>query len=87
MVVAVLSLIVGLFLARYLASLKTVVFAQTGLFVMASVVLVASSPNHGASHAQGLALSAALIPLTPLVVLLGRLWRTRSGATAAVNVG
>ena len=81
--VAIASLIVGLFLARFLTSLKTVVLTQGGLFVLASAVTVATSPNYGASHAQGLELSAALAPLTVLVVLLGRYWRTRAGATSA----
>ena len=80
--VAVASLIVGLFLARFLTSLKTVVLTQAALLVLASAVTVATSPNYGASQAQGLELSAALVPLTVLVVLLGRFWRTRAGATS-----
>lgn len=85
---AVISLIIGLFVARYLATLKSVVLVQAVLFVVASGELVATAPAHDASYAQGAVLSGVgLLPLTALVVLLGRLWRTHSGATASVELG
>lgn len=81
--VAIVSLVVGLFLARYVSSLKSVVLYQAALYVLASVVLVTTAPNHGSTHAIGLLLSVVLAPLTALVVLLGRIWRNRSTVVAS----
>lgn len=81
--VALVSLIAGVFLARYVASVKTVILGQVVLYLLAGAVLVVTSPAHGSTHAQGLVLSVVLAPLTALVVVLGRIWRSRS--TAAVS--
>jgi hypothetical protein len=79
--IAVVSLIVGLFIARYLGSLRTVVLVQFGLYLLGAAALIVTAPSHGSTRSQGVLLSVALAPLTALVVLLGRMWRTRSVAT------
>lgn len=80
---ALVSLIAGVLLARYVASMKTVVLGQVVLFLLAGAVLIVTAPAHGSTHAQGLVLSIVLAPLTVLVVLMGRIWRSRS--TTAVS--
>lgn len=76
--VAIVSLVVGLLLARYVASLRTVIAVQGALYVVASTVLVITAPDHGSSHGTGFALSGALAPVTALVVVLGRIWRNHT---------
>lgn len=76
--VAIASLVIGLFLARYVSGLRTVGLVQAVLFAVACVVLVTTAPHHGSTHSGGLLLCAALIPLTVLALALGRIWRNRS---------
>ena len=79
--IAVVSLVVGLFIARYMESLRTVVLVQFALYLLGAAALIVTAPSHGSTRLQGLLLSVALAPLTALVVFLGRMWRTRAVAT------
>jgi predicted MFS family arabinose efflux permease len=79
---ALLSLVVAVPLARFISSLRTVVLVQAGLCVVAGAVLVGTAPDHGSSRTTGFLLALLLVPLTALAVAAGRAWRTRAGRTA-----
>jgi membrane protein DedA with SNARE-associated domain len=78
---ALLSLVIAVPLARFVASLRTVVLAQAGTCALAGVVLVVTAPDHGSSRTTGFVLALVLVPVTALAVTIGRLWRTRSTRT------
>ena len=82
---AFVSLVVGLLLAPFVARLTASVAVQLALSVVASAFLLIPAPDHGSSYATGLVLSAALAPVTALVVVLGRIWRSRA-TVASVGV-
>jgi hypothetical protein len=78
-VIALLPLIAGLLLARFVARRGVVMGTELGLFTLAAVVLVSTAPDHDQSRGTGVVLSVALAPLCALAVVLGSLWRGRSG--------
>jgi hypothetical protein len=79
---ALLTLVIAVPLARFVSSLRTVVLVQAGLCVVAGAVLVATAPDHGSSRTTGFLLALLLVPLTALAVAAGRTWRTRATRTA-----
>jgi hypothetical protein len=82
--IAVLPLLAGLLLARFLARRATVVSLESLLFALAAAVLIATAPNHDHGYAGGVILSAVLAPLCALTVLLGTIWRNRAGTADAL---
>jgi len=76
--IALLSLVVAVPLARFIAALRTVVLVQAGLCVFAGVVLVGTAPDHGSTRTTGFLLALLLVPLTVVAVAAGRAWRSRS---------
>lgn len=78
---ALLPLIGGLLLARFLANRTLVIGVEIGLFAVAAAVLIATAPDHDHSHGAGVVLSLVLAPLCALVVVLGTVWRQRSEAS------
>lgn len=81
--VALLSLVVALVIARCADRLRTVLAVQIPAFALGAAALIGTSPNHGSSYATGVLLAVALIPLTVLMLALGRRWRSRGVATIA----
>lgn len=75
---ALLPLIGGLLLARFVADRRTVVGIEVLFFAIAAAVLIATAPNHGADYGTGVLLSAVLAPLCALVIVVGTIWRNRS---------
>lgn len=75
---ALLPLIGGLLLARFIARRATVIGVELALYASAAAVLIATAPEHDTSYGAGVLLSAALAPLCALAVVLGSLWRGRS---------
>jgi hypothetical protein len=75
---ALLPLIGGLLLARFVASRRTVVGLELILFALAAAVLINTAPDHGHSYGAGGVLSVVLAPLCVLTVVIGTLWRNRS---------
>ena len=82
---AVLPLLGGLLLGRFVADRRLAIAAQVVLFLIAAAVLVASAPTHDASHAQGALLAAILAPVSAAVFALGTLWRTRTRVAIPAN--
>jgi hypothetical protein len=76
---ALLPLIGGVLLARFVASRSTVIGVEAGLYALAAAVLIATAPDHGHGYASGVILSLVLAPLCVLAVVLGSLWRNRQG--------
>jgi hypothetical protein len=74
---AILPLVGGLLLGRFVSA-RIAVPVQVALYLLAAVLLIVSSPRHGASHADGAVLSLVLAPLAALTLFLGMLWRRRS---------
>lgn len=80
---AVLPLLGGLLLGRFVADRRLAIATQVIFFLVAAGVLVASAPSHDSSHAQGALLAAILAPVSVATLALGTLWRTRT--TVAVS--
>jgi predicted tellurium resistance membrane protein TerC len=78
---ALLSLLVAVPLARFVSSLRMVVIVQAAICVLAGIVLVATAPDHDSSRTTGFLLALVLVPVTALAVAIGRVWRTRSTRT------
>ncbi|WP_261565113.1 hypothetical protein [Frankia gtarii] len=80
---AILPLLGGVLLGRF-ASTRIAVAVQIAFYAIASAVLVATAPDHGGSHTDGLWLSLVLAPLSALTVFIGWTWRRRSQRSARV---
>jgi hypothetical protein len=81
-VIALLSLVVAVIIARCAQQFRTVVAVQVPAFLVGCAALIGTAPNHGSTYTTGILLSLALAPLTVLLVAAGRRWRTHSTATA-----
>jgi hypothetical protein len=77
-VIALVPLIAGLLLARYIAQRGVVIGIEVALFALAAAVLIATAPDHDHSRGAGVLMSVALAALCALVVVLGSVWRTRT---------
>jgi hypothetical protein len=75
---ALLPLLGGLLMARYLADRRAVIGIDVVLYALAAAVLVATADDHGHSTGSGVLLAAVLAPLSVLTVVLGLVWRSRS---------
>jgi len=75
---ALVSLVVAVLLARYVAAIRTVIAVQLVLYALAVVVLLATAPDHDSTRTTGLVLGLVLAPVTALAVAVGRVWRGRS---------
>jgi hypothetical protein len=83
---ALLPLLGGLLLARFIAQRGIVVGVELVFFAVAAAVLIATAPDHGHGHGSGVLLSAVLAPLCVLAVVLGFVWRNRSVSEQSVRV-
>ena len=77
---ALLPLLGGLLLARFVAQRRIVVLVEVIFFALAAAMLIATAPDHGHDYAAGVLLSAVLAPLCVLTVVLGSVWRSKSAA-------
>jgi drug/metabolite transporter (DMT)-like permease len=75
---AVLPLLGGLLLARYLVNRKLAAALEVVLLCVSGTILVASAPSHGSSHGQGLLLAILLIPASAALFALGAVWQNRA---------
>jgi len=82
---ALVSLVVAVLLARYVAALRTVIAIQFVLYALAVAVLIGTAPNYNSTRTTGLVLGLVLAPLTVLAVAVGRVWRGRSPAALALS--
>ncbi len=82
---ALLPLIGGLLLARFVAGRLVVAGIELVLFAAAAAVLISTAPDHGHSYGAGVILSAVLAPLCVLTVVIGTLWRNRSEVDQTVG--
>jgi hypothetical protein len=78
---ALLPLLGGLFLARFMARRSLVIGVDVVLYALAAVTITTTAPDHSSTYGTGLLLSAALAPICGLTVLLGLQWRRRSTTT------
>jgi ribose/xylose/arabinose/galactoside ABC-type transport system permease subunit len=82
---ALLPLVGGILLARFLGSRSTVVGVEIAFFAIAAAVLIATAPDHGHGYGAGVLLSVVLAPLCALAVVLGTVWRNRSARTETLT--
>jgi peptidoglycan/LPS O-acetylase OafA/YrhL len=81
---ALLPLIGGVLLARFVASRSTVIGAEVVLYALAAAVLIATAPDNGHSYGAGVVMSLVLAALCVLAVVLGSLWRNRQATVHTV---
>jgi len=79
---AVLPLLGGLLLGRFVNNRWVAIALQAVLFAIAAVVLIASAPSHGSSYGMGVLLAVILAPASVATFAMGTMWQHR---TAAVN--
>ena len=75
---AVLPLLGGLLLGRFVANRRTAIAVQVAFFAIAATALVASAPSHGASHGEGLLLAVILAPVSAATLAFGAVWQHRT---------
>jgi drug/metabolite transporter (DMT)-like permease len=75
---AVLPLLGGLLLGRFVANRRVAAAGQAAFYVLAAVVLIATAPSHGSSHSEGALLALVLAPAAAATFALGIFWKTRS---------
>jgi hypothetical protein len=80
--VAVLPLVGGLLLGRFVANRRLAMAVQIAFFSVAAAVLVATAPDHDSSYRQGVVLAAILAPVSVATFALGLGWRRRNGELA-----
>jgi drug/metabolite transporter (DMT)-like permease len=75
---AVLPLLGGLLLGRFVANRRIAIAVQVALYAIAATALVASAPSHGASHGDGLLLAVVLAPVSAATLAFGVVWQHRN---------
>jgi hypothetical protein len=80
---AVLPLLGGLLLGRFVANRAVAYAAQAALYAAAAAILIATAPSHGSSHGQAAILALVLAPAAVATFALGTFWKSRS-TTASV---
>jgi hypothetical protein len=81
---AVLPLIGGLLLGRFVGNLRIAVAVQVAFYAIAAAVIIATAPDHGASHGKGVVLALVLAPVSAATLFLGIAWQRRSDGRPAV---
>jgi len=74
---AILPLLGGLLLGRF-APARVAIALQVVFYALAAAALIATAPDHGGSHTDGVLLSLVLAPLSALTYFIGWLWRRRT---------
>lgn len=80
---AVLPLVGGLMLGRFVSNRRVAIAIQAVLFAIAATVLIASAPSHGSSYGIGVLLAAILAPASIATFALGTVWQHRTAAVSA----
>ena len=75
---AVLPLLGGLLLGRFVRNLRIAAAIQVAFYAIAAAALIASAPSHGSSHAQGAILAIVLAPVSAATFYLGTIWQHRA---------
>ena len=75
---AVLPLLGGLLVGRFVTNLRIGIAAQLALFAIAAAALIATAPDHGASHGQGVLFALVLAPVSVATFYLGTVWQHRA---------
>ena len=84
--IAVLPLLGGLLLGRFVANRGVAVGLQVAFFAIAAVVLIATAPDHAASHGEGALFAAVLAPISIATFVLGVAWRNRGTAPTSASM-
>jgi nitrate/nitrite transporter NarK len=71
---AILPLLGGLIAGR-IAPRRLAIALQVAFYVLAAAVIIATSPQHHASHTSGVILSLVLAPLSAATLLGGMTWQ------------
>lgn len=79
---ALLPLVGGLLLGRFVANTRIAIAAQAAFFAIAATVLIVTAPSHGASYTQGLLFALILVPLSAATLYLGAIWQRRTAGAA-----
>ena len=79
---AVLPLLGGLLLVRFVAQFRVAVAVQAGLFAISAAALVLSSPSHGGTHGEGALLALLVAPVSVATFALGTVLRHRRTGVA-----
>ena len=77
---AVLPLIGGLLLGRFMSNRRVAIAIQAVLYLIAAVVLIATAPSHNSTHAHGLIFAVVLAPVSAVTFALGSIWQHRTTA-------
>ncbi|MEY2423784.1 MAG: hypothetical protein QOI95_3851 [Acidimicrobiaceae bacterium] len=83
--IAVLPLIGGLLLGRFVANRRGAIAAQAALVALAAAVLIATAPSHDTSYGEGVLLAVILVPVSVATFALGALWQRRNHAPQTVR--
>jgi len=75
---AVLPLLGGLLVGRFVANLRIAIAVQLALFAVAAALLIATAPDHGSSHGQGVLFALVLAPVSVATFYLGTVWQHRA---------
>jgi hypothetical protein len=78
---AILPLLGGFLVGRFMTR-RAAIAVQIVFYAIATLVLVATSPTHGATHTSGALLALILLPLSAGALLLGQGWQRRAQRTA-----
>jgi hypothetical protein len=81
---AALPLIGGLLLGRFVGNVRIAIALQIAFYAIAAAALIATAPDHGASHGEGVALALVLAPVAAATLFLGTVWQRRAGGRAVV---
>jgi drug/metabolite transporter (DMT)-like permease len=75
---AVLPLIGGLLLGRFVNDLRFAAAIQAAFYAVAAAVLISTAPDHSSTHAKGAVLALVLAPVAAATLYLGRIWQQRA---------
>jgi drug/metabolite transporter (DMT)-like permease len=79
---AVLPLVGGLLLGRFVTNRRAAIAVQIVLFAIAAAILIATAPSHDSSYGSGIIFAVILAPVSAATLALGSLWQSRSAGVA-----
>jgi hypothetical protein len=75
---AILPLIGGLLLGRFVHNMRVAAAIQAAFYAIAAAVLISTAPDHGSTHAKGVVFALVLAPVSVATLYLGTMWRHRA---------
>jgi len=82
---AVLPIIGGLLLGRFVANIRIAIALQLAFYALAAAVIIATAPDHGSSHGKGVVFALVLAPVSAAMLFLGTLWQRRSAVARPLH--